>query len=137
MKSIPKYSRNCIIVSAVIMIVALVLSIAGMGINYGIDFSGGLNIKYQMNDPFEQADVETALKNQGIETYAIAIMGEAKTELQIRVKEISDEGVQGLRAGLEGELKEKYPNMDAENAEVNYVGPVAGQTLLTTPFTAC
>lgn len=134
MKSIPKSSQICMMISAAIMVLALILSIAGLGVNYGIDFAGGLNIKYQMNDPFEQADVEAALRGQGVETFSIAVMGEAKTELQIRVKEISDEGVQGLRAGLEAELVQKYPNMDIDNAEVNYVGPVAGQTLLNNAF---
>lgn len=134
MKSIPKSSQICMMISVAIMVLALILSVAGLGINYGIDFSGGLNIKYQMNDVFDQTDIEVALANQGIDTFAIATMGDAKTELQIRVKEISDEGVQGLRTALEAELIEKYPNMDAENAEVNYVGPVAGQTLLNNAF---
>ncbi len=123
-------ARTCILISLAIMVLAVVLSLAGQGINFGLDFVGGLSMQYQMNQAFEQADVETALRNQGIEEYQISKAGSAQTELQIRIKEISDEGVQALRTGLEAELKDKYPQMDAENAQVGYVGPVAGRTLV-------
>ena len=65
MMKIQNRSRICLCVSAAIMVVALVMSIFGMGINFGIDFAGGLNIQYNMGSVFEQSDVETALKNQG------------------------------------------------------------------------
>ena len=53
-------SRICLCVSAGIMVLALVLSLCGLGINYGIDFAGGLNIQYNMGAAFDQADVKTA-----------------------------------------------------------------------------
>ncbi len=127
-------AKTCIMISAGIMVLALVLSLAGFGVNYGIDFAGGLAIKYQMNEAFEQADVEAALRGQGIAEFQISKAGKEQTELQIRIKEISDEGVQTLRDGLEKELTAKYPKMDAVNAEAGYVGPVAGRTLLQNAF---
>ncbi len=127
-------AKICIMISLGIMALALVLSLAGFGINYGIDFAGGLSIKYKMNTAFDQADVEAALRGQGISEFQIAKAGTDQSELQIRIKEISDEGVQALRAGLEANLLEKYPQMDASNAEVGYVGPVAGRTLLKNAF---
>lgn len=127
-------SKICLLISASIMLIALVLSLMGQGINYGIDFDGGLNIKYQMNEVFEQSDVETALQAQGIAEYKISKAGENQTELQIRIREISDEGVQALRSALETELLAKYPNMNVEDVAVGYVGPVAGATLLRNAF---
>jgi len=127
-------AKICIMISAGIMVLALVLSLAGFGINYGLDFSGGLSIKYKMNSTFEQADIEAALRGQGIAEYQISKAGKEQTELQIRIKEISDEGVQVLRSGLETALTAKYPQMDTINAEVGYVGPVAGQTLIKNAF---
>ncbi len=123
-------AKTCMIISVSIMVLALILSLAGLGVNYGIDFAGGLAIKYQMNAAFEQADVEAALRSQGIAEFQISKAGKTQTELQIRIKEINDEGVQVLRTGLETALLEKYPEMDIHNAEVGYVGPVAGRTLL-------
>ena len=129
-------ARICIMISVGIMALALILSLAGLGVNYGIDFAGGLVIKYKMNTTFEQADVEAALRGQGIAEYQISKAGKDQSELQIRIKEISDEGVQVLRTGLEASLAEKYPQIDTQNAEVGYVGPVAGQRLIENAFSS-
>lgn len=123
-------SKICLICSCTIMIIALVLSLFGMGINLGLDFSGGLNIKYQMNTAFEQTDIDSALKNAGIETYTITAMGENNSDLQIRIQESTEEDIQVLRESIESELLPKYPDMDVLNATVGYVGPTAGATLV-------
>ena len=124
-------SRICMCVSAAIMVLALVMSIFGMGINFGIDFAGGLNIQYNMGAAFEQSDVEEALKAQGINEYAISVSGEAGMIVQIRVPKLSgDEEIQNLQNGLEEALSAKYPTMDTATATASYVGPVAGRVLV-------
>ena len=124
-------ARICLCVSAAIMVIALVMSLCGFGINYGIDFAGGLNIQYNMGEAFQQADVETALKNQGINEYAVSISGEQGNIVQIRVPTLSDEAeIQNLQNGLEEELSAKYVNMDTETATASYVGPIAGKVLV-------
>ena len=124
-------ARICLCVSAAIMVIALVMSLCGFGINYGIDFAGGLNIQYNMGEAFQQADVETALKNQGITEYAVSTSGEAGNIVQIRVPTLSDEAeIQNLQNALETELSAKYANMDTETATASYVGPIAGKVLV-------
>ena len=124
-------SRICLCVSAAIMVVALVMSIFGMGINFGIDFAGGLNIQYNMGAAFEQADVEEALKAQGVTEYAISTSGENGHTVQIRVPQLDgDDEIQTLQNGLEAALVEKYPTMDTATATASYVGPVAGKVLV-------
>lgn len=127
-------SKNCGIISAAIIIVALVMSIMGYGINFGIDFDGGLNIKYQMNQEFDNAVIENALRAQGINEFKISKAGAAQTELQLRIRDISDEDVQVFRNKLETELVKTYAEMDTDNAAVAYVGPVAGATLIKNAF---
>ena len=51
--TIKNHSKVCMMVSAAIMVVALVMSIFGMGINLGIDFAGGLAMQYSMGGQFE------------------------------------------------------------------------------------
>ena len=51
---IQKRAFICLCASALIMAFALVMSLCGHGINYGIDFAGGLNIQYNMGAAFEQ-----------------------------------------------------------------------------------
>ena len=128
---IQKRARVCLCVSAAILVIALVMSLLGYGINYGIDFAGGLNIQYDMGAAFNQADVETALRNQGISQFTISSSGAEGHVVQIRVPTLSgDEEIQNLQNGLEAELSQIYPDMDTETATASYVGPVAGATLV-------
>ena len=126
-----KRARTCLCVSVGLMVLALILSLFGLGINRGIDFEGGLSIVYQMGSAFEISDVETALRNAGITESQIAKAGAGQTELQIRIKAIdSESGVEDLRKSLESELSAKYPEMKTNEATVSYVGGVASGTLL-------
>ena len=68
-----------ICISAGVMLVALLMTVFGYGVNLGIDFAGGLNIEYNMNGTFSQADVETALKNQGLTDFKVSTTGDAGT----------------------------------------------------------
>jgi len=133
MKNFNKRARLCLCLSLVVMLAALILSLCGMGINLGIDFAGGLSVKYDMGQPVNKEDVENALKNQNV-SGTLTLMGDDQREMQLRIPEISDEGVQAFRAGLEAELLTQYPQMDTENASVSYVGPVAGATLVKNAF---
>jgi preprotein translocase subunit SecF len=129
--TIKNRSKLFIMISLGVMLVALVMTIFGYGVNYGIDFAGGLNIEYNMNGTFNQADVDTALKNQGLSDFKVSTTGMAGTTLTIRIPQLaSDEEIQTLQAGLEAELLEKYPAMDVNTAAASYVGPTAGATLV-------
>lgn len=129
--TIKNRSKLFILISLGVMLVALVMTIFGYGVNYGIDFAGGLNIEYNMNGTFNQADVDTALKNQGLTDFKVSTTGTAGTTLTIRIPQLaSDEEIQTLQAGLETELLAKYPAMDVTTATASYVGPTAGATLV-------
>ena len=126
-----KRALICLIVSAAIMLTAFTMSLCGYGINYGIDFAGGLNIQYNMGAAFEQADVEAALLNQNITEYNISTSGENGHIVQIRIPTLdSDDEIQSLQNALEAELSEKYTAMDTANATASYVGPIAGKVLV-------
>lgn len=135
MKKTQNRFRICVCISAAIMLVALVMSLCGYGINYGIDFAGGLNIQYDMGAAFEQADVEEAIRNQGVSEYTVSTSGETGHTLQIRVPQLDGENeIQNLQNGLEAELSAKYPTMDTATATASYVGPVAGRVLVQNAF---
>ena len=82
------------------MLIAAVMSLTGHGINYGIDFAGGLNLQYNMGAAYDKADVEEALKAQGIEEFVVSSVGSDGTTVQIRVPTLSSEDeVQNLQNG--------------------------------------
>ena len=93
-------AKICLCVSIAIMLIAAVMSLTGHGINYGIDFAGGLNLQYNMGAAYDKADVEEALKAQGIEEFVVSSVGSDGTTVQIRVPTLSSEDeVQNLQNG--------------------------------------
>lgn len=131
--TIKNYSKQCLMLSAGIMVLALLLSLFGMGINVGIDFSGGMSMQYTMGEAVTQSDIEGVLNGIGLKDYAVSVQGTGKDSINIRIKAIDEDGVQGVQASITEALQAKYPNA-AIYGDVNYVGPVAGATLLRNAF---
>ena len=48
--TIKNRSRICLIISAAIIAIALLLTAIGSGINLGIDFAGGLSMQYRLTE---------------------------------------------------------------------------------------
>lgn len=131
--TIKNNAKICLMVSAAIMVVALLMSLFGMGVNLGIDFAGGLSMQYNMGGEFDQADVKAALDAMNVGDYTVTVQGANRNEVNIRIKSVDEDGVQGVQADFEAAMAEKYPAM-AQEGDVNYVGPVAGATLLRNCF---
>ena len=131
--TVKNYSKQCLMISAGIMVLALLLSLFGMGINVGIDFSGGMSMQYTTGEAVTQSDIEGVLNGIGLKDYAVSVQGTGKDSINIRIKAIDEDGVQGVQASITEALQAKYPNA-AIYGDVNYVGPVAGATLLRNAF---
>ncbi len=121
-------TRLYLTISAGIIVLAIVLSLFGLGMNMGIDFTGGSLLTYNMQGEFEVAVVEEALKSVGIAESQIAKtgVGEVQDQLQIRIKQ--EHGDDDMRVNLEAKLRETYPDM--EFVQIEYVGAVAGRDLI-------
>lgn len=119
-------SKICIRVSAVVIAVALVMSVFGFGMNLGIDFTGGIIMEYDMGEDYQVTDIQTALANQGISDAQIQVTGEDGQKAQIRIRDV--ENPDEMRAALEAELSAKYTGM--QFITVDRVGAVAGRDLI-------
>ena len=62
-----KNTRLCLCISGAIIAVALILQICGLGLNMGIDFTGGSILEYSVGENYDVADVETLLASVGFE----------------------------------------------------------------------
>ena len=122
-------SKICLIVSGAIILIALILTLCGRGINMGIDFEGGLSMQYDLKTAAEKTDVETVLNAMDISSYTITVQGANNNEINIRIKDVAKDDIQKVQADFEAGLKEKYPEAESIG-DVNYVGPVAGATLV-------
>ncbi len=122
-------SRICLIISAVIIIAALLLHLFGLGINLGIDFSGGLSMQYDMKTAVTASDVTAVLDKMGVVDNTVQVQGANSNEVNVRIKNLDKDDVQKVQADFEAGVKEIYPEAESVG-DVNYVGPVAGETLV-------
>ena len=122
-------SRICLIVSGAIILVALLLTVFGHGINLGIDFAGGLSMQYDMKTSVASADVSAVLDGMGITSSTVTVQGRDNNEAVIRIKDVSKDDIQKVQAEFEENIKKTYPDA-VSVGDVNYVGPVAGATLV-------
>lgn len=122
-------SKICLIISAAIMVIALVLSLCGQGINMGIDFEGGLSMEYDMKAAADKNEISKVLDGMNVGTYTVTMQGAEANEAVIRIKDVAQDDIQNIQATFEEGVKAVYA--DAESiGDVNYVGPVAGATLV-------
>ena len=122
-------SKICLIISGAIILIALILTICGRGVNLGIDFEGGLSMQYDLKKAVEKADVDAALTGINAGSYTATVQGADGNEVNIRIKDVAKDDIQKVQDDFETAIHEKYP--DAESiGDVNYVGPVAGATLV-------
>ena len=122
-------SRICLLISAAIIIAALLLTIFGHGINLGIDFAGGLSMQYDVKTPVNKAVIETALDKMDVGSYVVNVQGAKSNEINVRIKDVAKDDIQILQAKFEEEIKAEYPDV-VSIGDVSYVGPVAGKTLI-------
>lgn len=118
--------KVCAVISVAIMLVALVLTLTGNGMNLGIDFTGGTIMTYNMGGEFSVDDVVAALNACGVTEAQIAKAGEAETQVQIRISD--NENTDELRGQFEAKIAETYPAI--EYVDITRVGAIAGRDLI-------
>ena len=119
--------KPCAAISVAIMVIALVMTLMGMGMNLGIDFTGGTLMTYNMGAEFSVEDVNAALAECGVSEAQIAKTGEDNTQVQIRIADV--ENTDDLRVQLEEKLAASYPGV--EYVDITRVGAVVGAELIS------
>ena len=127
--AIKNRSKVCLCISCAIIVVALVLTIFGLGINLGIDFEGGLSMQYDMKTAVTSADVSAVLTGMGVSSSTVTVQGRNNNEVNVRIKDVAKDDIQKVQADFETGIREKYADA-VSIGDVNYVGPVAGATLV-------
>lgn len=126
-----KVFKPAMLTSVVIILLAVVLSLFGRGMNLGLDFAGGLSMPYDLGVSAAQPDVAAVL---GAE-YSVSIQGAGKNEALVRIKSVGSEDVQDVQNAVTAKLQAAYPNA-IPMGDVSYVGPVAGATLIKNAITS-
>ena len=127
--TVKNHSKVCLMVSGAIMVIALLLTIFGHGINLGIDFEGGLSMEYDLKASAVKGDLEQILSDMGVASYTVTYQGANESQAVIRIKDVAQDDIQNIQAQFEEAVKAKYPEA-VSVGDVNYVGPIAGAALV-------
>ena len=126
-------------ISGAIIVIALIMQIAGVGLNLGIDFTGGSLLSYSVGENYDVADVETILASAGYEGSQVtkAAPSDASIALQAELAQAQQEAAQADEAAVEsGEAHvhedgtvhygdhEDEAEAEAEEAEVEVSEPM-------------
>lgn len=116
-------------VSIVLIIGSLILC-ATRGLNFGIDFTGGILIETKFQQPPQISEVRDTLEHQGVQDVSLQTLGDADTIL-IRIGQKTDNSQEQTKtiAYVKKLLKDKY-NDTIEYRKIDYVGPKVGKELI-------
>ncbi len=123
--------KPALLISCGIILIAVVMSLCGLGMNLGLDFVGGLSMAYDLGESASQPEVAAVLGGD----YAVTIQGEGKSEALVRLKSVGAQDIQDVQAAVTETLRAAYPAAEPVG-DVSYVGPVAGATLVKNAITS-
>lgn len=126
-----RFFKPALLVSATIILLAVILTLCGRGMNLGLDFAGGLSMPYDLGESTTQPAVAAVLGSE----YSVSLQGAGKNEALVRIKSVGAEEVQNVQAAVTAKLQSAYPNAKSMG-DVSYVGPVAGATLVRNAVTS-
>ncbi len=126
-----RFFKPAMLISLTVILLAIVLTLCGRGVNLGLDFSGGLSMPYDLGESASQPDVAAVLGAD----YTVTIQGANKSEALVRIKSVGADDVQDVQAAVTDKLQSAYPNAQP-TGDVSYVGPVAGATLIRNAITS-
>jgi preprotein translocase subunit SecF len=121
---------------SVVMIVATIVLFFTKGLNYGIDFTGGAEVKVKIPSTWDTAKLRTTLEKGGLHNLKILQLGAvSESEYMIRAQEEGKDlnvVVKQITGSLDSELKAA----EYEVKSADFVGPSAGSLLRQNGFLA-
>lgn len=107
---------------SILLVIGSIIAIAINGLNFGLDFTGGVSADVSYEQPVEQVAVVEALADNGFNDAVVQYLG-TRDELLVRLPPQSD-NVEGLNSSLEQALS--LPNNTVEIDNVNIIGSQVG-----------
>jgi preprotein translocase subunit SecF len=107
---------------SILLVIASIIAIAVNGLNFGLDFTGGVSTDVRYEQPAEQTAVVKALADNGFDDAIVQYLG-TRQELLVRLPPQSD-NIEGLNTTLNAALD--LPNNKAEISNVNIIGSQVG-----------
>jgi preprotein translocase subunit SecF len=128
--------RNISVTLSAILIVASVFFIMVRGLNYGLDFTGGVLIEASYQKPVDPGEVRSALASAGFESAVVQSLGGTR-DISIRLQPKAVPGavqkngqikVDKVAADVMAALKAKRPDVSLKKPP-DFIGPQVGAEL--------
>lgn len=113
------------VIATVVIIVGLGLGMI-RGYNYGIDFTGGTMMQFDMGKQVETAQVEKSLKKVGIDASEIVYSGEGNSQVIIRTMESLDNEARNV---VINQFNTEFGIEEDDVLAVEQFGPSVGEDL--------
>jgi preprotein translocase subunit SecF len=120
-----RYGRLTTTISLVTFILAI-LALSFKGLNFGLDFTGGLQIEVGYNQPANVEAIRKVLEDQKIPDFSVQNFGSVR-EVLIRVPMMPETNDTKLSEVILAKLKEQDSSVVLRSVE--FVGPQVGQEL--------
>lgn len=119
----------------------LVLATIGLfvtkGLNYGVDFRGGVEIQVKFNQKTDLGDLRTVLASKNVPVSQLQTMGdEDQNEFLLKLDSDDKSDLNKVSSNVGTALNEKYGAGSFEILKNDIVGPKAGAELRTSAFKA-
>ncbi len=131
-------TRLFLCISGAIIVIALIMQIAGAGLNLGIDFTGGSILNYSVGEDYDVSDVETLLNASGYtdnqitkaapSAASVALQAELAAELEKAATEVAEASAEDpeVAAAVDEAVEEAVDEAVVEEAVAEAVTPTLG-----------
>ncbi len=124
--------RKISITISILLVIISIVAIFGKGLNYGLDFTGGVLVEVQYDQPVDVGDVRAALDEAGFHNALVQSVGGAR-EVSVRIQPGADNaGVtrksDEVAAGVVKALAAKRSDAKMTRPP-DFVGPQVGEEL--------
>jgi preprotein translocase subunit SecF len=120
-----------ITISALLVLISLV-AIVGRGLNYGLDFTGGVSIEVTYDQPVDTADVRSTLEEAGMHGALVQSVGGAR-EVSVRIQPSTDDAGALKKSDVVAADVMKALSAKRTDAKMSrppdFVGPQVGEEL--------
>ena len=126
--------RKISITISILLVVISLAAIFGRGLNYGLDFTGGVSIDVKYDQPVDIGDVRGALDAGGFNDAVVQSVGGVR-EVAIRLQPSSDKDANGEPKKSDQVAADVMKALNAKRADAkmardpDYVGPQVGEEL--------
>ena len=119
--------RNIAMAISVVMIIASIALVAVRGLNFGVDFAGGLLMEVRFEQPAQLDPLRSTVNAAGIGTGSLQTFGDANTvAIRLPLPPGDDEAVQKAVEQVQAAIREANPDADFRRVET-VSGKVSGE----------